>query len=63
MRTGADNARLRIRARLGEIGEPAPKLPEPAPFTCQCCGEVLTFIREIKPIYLMRGPPHRTQSA
>ena len=57
--SAARKTRLRIRAMLGEIGEPAPKLPEPTPFTCQCCGEVLTFLREIKPIYLMRGPPSR----
>ena len=55
--SAARKTRLRIRARLGRIGEPAPKLPEPTPFTCQCCGGLLTFLREIKPIYLMRGPP------
>ena len=27
-------------------GEPAPILPEPAPFTCQCCGGLLTFLRD-----------------
>ena len=55
--SAARKTRLRIRAMLGEIGEPAPKLPEPIPFTCQCCGEVLTFLREIAPIRLLRAPP------
>ena len=39
------------------------QLPEPKPFTCQCCGGVLTFLREIAPIRLLRAPPrtqHRT---
>ena len=55
--SAARKTRLRIRAMLGEIGEPAPKLPESKPFTCQCCGEVLTFLREIAPIRLLRAPP------
>ena len=24
---------------------------------CDCCGGLLTLLREIKPIQLMRGPP------
>lgn len=48
---------LYLRLVLGTPGKPVPQLPEPIPFTCQCCGGVLTFLREIKPIYLMRGPP------
>ena len=55
--SAARKTRLHIRALLGELGEPAPKLPEPVPFTCDCCGGLLTFLREIKPIYQMRGPP------
>jgi hypothetical protein len=55
--SAARKTRLRIRAMLGEIGEPAPKLPEPIPFTCQCCGGALTFLREIAPIRLLRAPP------
>lgn len=61
--SAAKKTRLRIRALLGHIGEPAPQLPEPKPFTCQCCGGVLTFLREIAPIRLLRAPPrteHRT---
>jgi hypothetical protein len=53
----AGKHRLRVRALLGELGEPAPKLPEALPFTCQCCGEALTFLREIAPIRLLRAPP------
>jgi Putative transposase len=55
--SAARKSRLRIRAILGEIGEPAPIFPDPKPFTCQCCGGVLTFLRDIAPIRLMRGPP------
>ncbi len=29
------------------------------PFTCAHCGGALTFLREIAPIHLMRGPPRR----
>ena len=61
--SAARKTRLRIRAMLGQLGEPTPKLPEPVPFTCQCCGGALTFLREIKPIYPMRGPPRRLQHA
>lgn len=59
--SAARKTRLRIRALLGHIGEPAPKLPEPTPFTCQCCGGVLTFLREIAPIRLLRAPPGNKQ--
>lgn len=55
--SAARKTRLRIRALLGGIGEPAPKLPEPAPFTCQCCGGLLTFLREIAPFRSLRAPP------
>ncbi len=55
----ARRTRLLIRLKLGEFGEPAPKLPEPKVFTCDCCGGALTFLREIAPIHLMRGPPRK----
>jgi len=55
--SAAGKRRLRVRALLGELVEPAPKLPEPRPFTCQCCGEALTFLREIAPIRHLRAPP------
>lgn len=55
--SAARKIRLLIRAKLGEFGEPAPELPEIAPFTCDCCGGELTFIREIAPIRPVRGPP------
>ncbi len=55
--SAAKKTRLRIRALLGSIGEPAAQLPEPKPFTCQCCGGVLTFLREVAPIRLLRAPP------
>jgi hypothetical protein len=55
--SAARKTRLRIRALLGKIGEPDPILPEIKPFTCQCCGAVLTFLREIAPIRHLRAPP------
>ena len=61
--SAARKTRLRIRAMLGSIGEPAPKLPEPVPFTCQCCGGVLTFLREIAPFRLLRAPPRQRPTA
>ena len=61
--SAARKTRLRIRAMLGKLGEPAPKLPEPIPFTCQCCGGALTFLREIAPIRLLRAPPRQRQHA
>jgi len=57
--SAARKTRLFIRAKLGEIGEPLPKLPEAKPFICECCGGELTFLREIAPIRLMRGPPRK----
>ena len=61
--SAARKTRLRIRAMLGSIGEPAPVLPEPAPFTCQCCGGQLTFLREIAPIRLLRAQPRQRPTA
>lgn len=57
--SAAGKTRLRIRFALGEFGEPAPVLPEVEPFTCEHCGGELTFLREIAPIRLMRGPPRK----
>ena len=57
--SAARKTRLRIRLQLGQPGEPPPKLPEAIPFTCECCGGELTFLREIAPIRLMRGPPRK----
>ena len=52
--SAAAKSRLRVRALLGRIGEPAPVLPELKPFTCSCCGGNLTFLREIA---ASRAPP------
>lgn len=48
---------LRIRIQLGGGDEPAPILPALEPFTCQCCGDRLTFLRDIAPIRQLRAPP------
>jgi hypothetical protein len=58
----ARRTRLFIRLKLGELGEPAPQLPEPKAFICDCCGGALTFLCEIAPIRPIRGPP-ATQSS
>ena len=55
--SAARKTRLLIRLKLGKFGEPLPELPELKPFTCDCCGGELTFIREIAPIRSVRGPP------
>jgi hypothetical protein len=55
--SAAKRTRLKIRAVLGELGEPLPQLPELDPFTCTECGGVLRFIRELERITPMRGPP------
>jgi Putative transposase/Transposase zinc-binding domain len=55
--SAAGKTRLRIRALLGELGEPTPKLPEQVPFTCQCCGGQLTYLRDIAPLRSLRAPP------
>ena len=54
-----------IRLHLGADPKPLPKLPEPLPHTCPCCGGNLTFLRELAPIHLLRGPPPKisTQAA
>ena len=58
--SAAVKTRLRVRAHLGEIGEPLPQLPDREPFACQHCGGELIFQREIKRIQKLnphRGPP------
>lgn len=48
-----------IRLHLGADPKPTPKLPEPQPHTCPCCGGTLTFLRDIAPIRLLRAPPRK----
>lgn len=57
--SAARKTRLLVRLKLGELGEPAPVLPELIPFTCRSCGGELTFLREIAPIRFLRGPPSK----
>ena len=52
-----------IRLHLGADLDPVPKLPEPEPFACPCCGAHLTFLRELAPIHLLRGPPAKLSKA
>ena len=51
-----------IRLHLGADPKPEPALPEAGPHTCPCCGGKLTFLRDIAPIHLLRGPPRKTAS-
>ena len=46
-----------VRLHLGADPKPEPELPEARPHTCPCCGGKLTFLRDIAPIHLLRGPP------
>ena len=55
--SAAKRTRLKIRALLGELGEPIPELPALDPFTCTECGGVMRLIREIPRLTPMRGPP------
>lgn len=55
--SAAKKTRLRIRALLGEIGEPEPKLPESSEFCCPKCEGKLQFLREIPRLTPYRGPP------
>jgi len=48
--------RLRVRALLGEFGEPAPDIPGRAPFTCEHCQGELVLSGKIGPVR-KRGPP------
>jgi len=65
MSAAAVATRKAIRLHLGADPDPQPDLPEPQPHTCPCCGGNLTFLREIAPIHLLRGPPGKapTQAA
>jgi hypothetical protein len=54
----ARKTRLLIRCLVcGEIGEPAPKLPETPEPRCPDCGAPMTCIGELAPIRSKRGPP------
>jgi len=56
MAGAAKKTRLRVRALLGQIGEPAPRLPEQEPFKCAGCGGALAFAEELARVR-PRGPP------
>ena len=55
----AGKSRLRVRAMLGEFDEPLPELPALEPFACPHCGGELTFLRDIAPVRIPRGPPRK----
>jgi hypothetical protein len=55
--SAAKRTRLKVRALLGEFGEPPPQLPELEPFTCTRCGGALRLVREIPRPTRPRGPP------
>jgi hypothetical protein len=55
--SAAKRTRLRIRALLGELGEPEPVLPELPEFACEKCGGPLVFVSKISRPPDMRGPP------
>ena len=55
--SAAKKTRLRVRLLLGELGEPAPKLPEPKAHCCPLCRGPLQFLREIARVNPLRGPP------
>jgi len=57
MSSAAKKKRLRIRALLGQIGEPVAKLPEQEPHRCRVCDGKLQFLREIPRLTPSRGPP------
>jgi hypothetical protein len=52
----AKKTRLRVRALLGQIGEPVPKIPESEPFKCDHCKGELILAGKIEPVR-KRGPP------
>ena len=52
----AKATRLRVRALLGEIGEPEPQLPEPEPFRCGHCDGPLALVGKLERVR-KRGPP------
>ena len=53
----AKKTRLLIRAMLGEIGEPAAKMPEPQAHRCPHCDGKLQFLRALPRLTPYRGPP------
>ena len=55
--SAAKKTRLYIRALLGQLGEPEPKLPELTPFCCPRCQGKLQFLRELARLNPHRGPP------
>lgn len=59
MSAAASRTRETIRLHLGIDPQPQPILPEQQPHTCPCCGGLLTFLREIAPIHLLRAPPRK----
>ncbi|MCP3969077.1 MAG: hypothetical protein GY717_01900, partial [Rhodobacteraceae bacterium] len=56
MAGAAKETRLRVRALLGQIGEPAPDIPEREPFRCEHCQGELAPAGKIEPVR-KRGPP------
>ena len=56
MAGAARETRLRVRALLGQIGEPVPKIPESEPFKCERCQGELILAGKIEPVR-KRGPP------
>lgn len=57
--SAAKKTRLLVRALLGELGEPAPQLPEKGAFCCPHCEGKLQFLRELPRLNPHRGPPTR----
>ena len=58
MSGAARHDRLPVRALVcGEIGEPAPKLPEVPKPRCAQCGTLLTPVARLEPLRFKRGPP------
>jgi Putative transposase len=55
MAGAAKETRLRVRALLGQFGEPAPDIPEREPFRCDHCGGELKLTGKLDRIR-PRGP-------
>jgi len=58
--SAAVKTRLKVRALLGEIGEPTPQLPALDPFRCSHCGGELIFLCQLERLPPHRGPPTPT---